>query len=109
MTAFATNGSFVPRGIGDVNHYSSKFTVPSAMVSSDTIVVTVGDANSRQGPPKDAVPMAIVGVTRSGNVYTAVTGLSFTSHDRSTGQTTLTAGGNIAAGTTFLLHYGCIG
>lgn len=109
MTAFATNGAFTPRGIGDVNHFTIKVVVPSAMVASDTLVVTVGETNNRQGPPKDAVPMSIVGATRSGNVYTAVTGLSFTSHDRSTGQTTLTAGGNIAAGATFLLHYGCIG
>lgn len=109
MTAFATNGSYVPRGIGDVNHFTSKVVVPSLMVASDTLVVTVGDSNSHQGPPKDAVPMSIVGATRSGNTYTAVTGLSFTSHDRLTSQTTLTAGGNIAAGTVFLLHYGCIG
>ena len=86
MTAYATNGRYVPRGVNMGNEFLAEAPCGSAMSSGDTNVISPPDGLDITFVP-DTV--SAVDKTASPNLYYAVT---LTSFDPTTGKLTITAG-----------------
>lgn len=101
MSDFPLQSQVLPAGLNGGNRFFAKAVLP-AMSSSDTASVTVPD-----GCPKDAIPVGPPGIyALSSDTWTRDNDINVvTSHNRSTGVTVYTAGGNVAAGTVLIQEY----
>lgn len=95
-------GSYIPKGVNAARHFFVEVDMGSdTLANTDTLVVDVSAFD------KDALPVALNAFTKSGSVWTRDADLPIqaTSHDASTGKTTFTASGNIAANTKVIIEY----
>ena len=103
MAAQAASGTLLPFGVNSANFYAV-IVICAALAAADTLDVTLPD-----GVPKDALPIGEPqAYLLAADTYTADPdfGVAVTTHQRVTGVTRLTVGGNgIAAGTKLLMLY----
>ena len=101
MSTYSATASYLPGGVNRANLFAIIVTMP-AMTVGQTIDVTLPD-----GVPKDALPLGPPqSFSLSGDVYTKDTDVGdVTTHNRSTGVTTITATGTITVGEKMLLLY----
>jgi len=103
MTAYAQSDSkVVPQGVSKERIFWTRTILAQALTSSDTLALTLPD-----GVPPDALPVQVICYApESSNVRTRDADIgAVTSHNVSTGVTTITPTGNVAINSTVLVQY----
>ena len=101
MATVAAAVQTVPVGINHGNQFYVLATVGTALANTDTLTVTLPTEVSPDARPISVVTYGAV----SSNVTTVATTLALTSHNVSTGVTTLTASGTVALNSKVLIGY----
>lgn len=119
FTTQSATGQYIPQGVNGSNLVQIKVTIPAAMTATQTLGVQLpndvdfGFLPIAEGGDTSTTGLQVVNITPPASppgsyTYNVTAGFQVTSHNSSTGITTLTAMGSISAGDIIFLWY-CAG